>query len=157
NAIPGTYTVNATVSGVGSPAAFSLTNTPPGIVVTVTTLPVGTLNHAYSVTLTASGGTGPYSFAVTAGSLPPGLGLSAGGVLSGPPTSAGQTTFTVTATDANGSTGSQSYTLTVGVTTLTSLIVVAPQSNVRVGGTVAVRAIGGFSDGSTEDLTASVQ
>jgi predicted outer membrane repeat protein len=157
NTIPGTFTVNATAGGVGSPAAFTLTNTPPGIVVTVTTLPVGTVNHPYSVTLTASGGTGPYSFAVTAGSLPPGLNLSTGGMLSGTPTSAGQTTFTVTATDANGSTGSQSYTLAVGATNLTSLIIVAPQSSVRVGETVPVRVIGGFSDGSTEDLTASVQ
>lgn len=157
NATPGVYAVNATVNGVGQPAVFALTNTPAGIVVSVTTLPVGTVNHAYSVTLSASGGTAPYSFAITSGTLPPGLNLSSAGVLSGTPTSAGQSTFTVTATDANGSSGSQSYTLTIGTTTLVSIIVVAPQPNVRVGGTVAVRAIGGFSDGSTQDLTASVQ
>jgi predicted outer membrane repeat protein len=156
NAIPGVYGVNASVSGVGQPAVFALTNLPAGIVVSVTTLPVGTVNHAYSVTLTASGGTAPYTFAVTNGTLPNGLSLSSGGVLSGTPTSAGQSTFTVTATDVYGSSGNQSYTLTVGTTTLTSIIVIAPPS-VRVGGTVAVRAVGGFSDGSTQDLTASVQ
>jgi hypothetical protein len=50
---------------------------------------------------------------VTSGSLPTGLSLSSGGVLSGTPTVAGYKTFTITATDSLSATGSQSYTLYV--------------------------------------------
>jgi hypothetical protein len=64
-------------------------------------------------TVTASGGTAPYAFAVTAGSLPPGMTLSSSGVLVGAATGAGSWTFTITATDGQGCQGSQAYTLTI--------------------------------------------
>jgi hypothetical protein len=67
----------------------------------------------YNVTLTASGGTGARTFAVTSGTLPPGLTLTAGGVLSGTATTAGTYDFTVTATDTEGQTGVRSYTVVV--------------------------------------------
>jgi len=60
----------------------------------------GTANTAYSQTLTGSGGTAPYTFAVTAGTLPAGLTLSAAGLLSGTPTATGTFNFTVTGTDS---------------------------------------------------------
>ena len=70
---------------------------------------------AYSQTLTATGGIGPHSFAVTAGALPPGLTLSSAGVLSGTVGAAGTYNFTVTATESSAGayTGSRAYTLTV--------------------------------------------
>jgi hypothetical protein len=49
-------------------------------------LPVGV---AFSHQFTATGGTTPYVWSVTNGTLPPGLTLSAAGLLSGTPTSAG--------------------------------------------------------------------
>ena len=49
---------------------------------------------------------------MTSGSLPSGLSLSTGGVLSGTPTAAGTYTFTVTGTDATTCTGSVQYTMT---------------------------------------------
>ncbi|GAC1437205.1 MAG: hypothetical protein NVSMB51_10430 [Solirubrobacteraceae bacterium] len=65
--------------------------------------------------ISASGGTGPYSYAVTAAALPDGLSLDPNsGELSGTPTTAGDYAFTITATDANGATGSQDYTPTIG-------------------------------------------
>lgn len=77
-------------------------------------LPDGTCETAYSQQLTATGGTAPYTYAVTAGALPPGLNLSAAGLVSGTPTApGGNFTFTVTATDAKGCTGSQQHTLTI--------------------------------------------
>jgi hypothetical protein len=72
-----------------------------------------TVGGAYNQTVTATGGTGPYTFAVTSGSLPPTLGLASSGALSGTTTTAGNFAFTVTATDANGCTGSLAITIPV--------------------------------------------
>ncbi|HET6655188.1 MAG TPA: putative Ig domain-containing protein [Gammaproteobacteria bacterium] len=87
-------------------------------------LPTATPEEPYSQTFTASGGTEPYSYAITAGSLPAGLALNGStGVLSGTPTASGTFPFTVTATDSStGSgpfTGSRSYTLTVSTVAIT--------------------------------------
>jgi hypothetical protein len=85
----------------------------PTITVNPTTLPKATKNHAYSQTITASGGSSPYTFTKTSGSLPPGMTLSSGGVLSGTPTSSGTFTFTVQAKDTHNCTGSRTYSLQV--------------------------------------------
>ena len=72
--------------------------------VRTTTLPAGQVGVAYPPqSLVGSGGTPPYQWAmspVSQSSLPPGLGLSAGGVLSGTPTTAGTFSFVVRMTDA---------------------------------------------------------
>ena len=65
--------------------------------------PSGEIGTAYSDTLTASGGTGPYTWSVSSGSLPAGITLgSATGTLAGTPTAAGTSHFTVQVTDADG-------------------------------------------------------
>ena len=84
-----------------------------------TVLTGGTVGTAYSQTITASGGIGTYTYAKTSGTLPTGLSFSSAGVLSGTPTVSGLYTFTVTATDTNGCTGSQAYSVTVSCPTLT--------------------------------------
>ena len=81
-------------------------------------LPGADVGTAYSQTITASGGTSPYTSSLSSGSLPSGLTLSSAGALSGTPAAGtvGTYTFTVTATDsATGThnTGSRSYTLYV--------------------------------------------
>jgi hypothetical protein len=76
------------------------------------TLPNGAVGVAYSQTLTATG-VGPFTFTVTAGTLPPGIALAPSGALTGTPTQAGAFTFTVTATNATAETGSRAYTLTI--------------------------------------------
>jgi hypothetical protein len=93
---------------------YTLTIAPPcsNIRVNPPSLPKGKTGTAYSQTLTAKDGAAPYQFSVT-GTLPPGLSLSAGGVLSGTPTQAGKFSFTALATDANGCVGSRGYTLTI--------------------------------------------
>jgi hypothetical protein len=78
-----------------------------------TNLPAGFAGTAYSQMLNAEGGANPYAFARTAGTLPRGLSLSGAGLLSGTPSSCGTDSFTVTATDANGCPGSQTYTVIV--------------------------------------------
>ncbi len=71
------------------------------IAITTTSLPDGELTVAYSQTLSASGGTAPYTWAVTSGTLPPGLSLSSAGVISGKPTSRGTYSFVATVTDSS--------------------------------------------------------
>ena len=69
------------------------------LTVTTTTLPAGTVGVPYGpVTLTASGGTPPYTW--TATGLPAGLSLSTAGVLSGTPTASGSFATTITVKDA---------------------------------------------------------
>ena len=77
------------------------------------TVPNGGVSTAYSQTFTASGGTAPYTWAKTVGTLPPGLTLSSGGVLSGTPTTAGTYSFSVQATAANGCTGYRAINMVV--------------------------------------------
>ncbi|HEV7485928.1 MAG TPA: ice-binding family protein [Thermoanaerobaculia bacterium] len=65
------------------------------------TLPNGIEGTPYaSVTITADGGIKPFTFTAVSQPPLPGVTLSASGVLSGTPTTAGHFTFTVTATDA---------------------------------------------------------
>jgi hypothetical protein len=85
----------------------------PSITVSPYALPAGLRGTPYSATITQTGGTGAAAFAVSSGSVPAGLTLSSSGALSGTPTAAGAFAFTVTATDANGCTGSISYQMVV--------------------------------------------
>jgi Putative Ig domain/RTX calcium-binding nonapeptide repeat (4 copies) len=100
---------------------------PPAPTITTTSLPGGTVGVAYSLTLTATGGTPGYAWALESGALPAGLALGAGGTISGTPTSAGVSTFTVRATDSRSQTDTQELTLAVAsppapTITTTSLI-----------------------------------
>ena len=74
----------------------------PNLTLTTTSLPDATVNTAYSATLTAAGGVLPYTFNLANGTaLPAGLALSSGGAISGTPTKAGSTTFSVDVTDSS--------------------------------------------------------
>jgi uncharacterized protein (TIGR03437 family) len=112
----GTYNVTIGVSD-GSP--FTPAFTPksysvtvyPAVTISPATIPPADAQANYSQTFTAAGGTGSgYTYSITA--TPPGLTLNAStGVLSGPPSSGGS--FTISARDSAGFTGSQNYTLAV--------------------------------------------
>lgn len=87
----------------------------PPITLSPPTLPNGTVGVAYTQLITASGGTAPYVFGVTAGTLPAGLTLTPAGLLAGTPTVAGTSTVTIRATDANGCFASLPYTIVIVV------------------------------------------
>jgi hypothetical protein len=70
--------------------------------ITTTTLPTGQVGAGYSSSVEATGGAAPYTWSVVGGALPPGLGLSSRGTISGTPTAAGQFSFTARVVDANG-------------------------------------------------------
>jgi large repetitive protein len=112
----GTYTffVKATDRGgipvIGQPPPFSVTsslftvtiNPAQPLTVSTTSLPPGTVNKAYNVTLAARGGATPYTWSVPANSLPPGLALNtATGQISGTPTTVGSFPLTVTVHDSS--------------------------------------------------------
>ena len=102
-------------AGQGSAYVFSITvNPPPCSMLTIDppALPDGVKGAPYSVTLTAIGGVAPYQFGVN-GKFPPGMSLSANGVLSGASTQAGNFKFTVTVSDARGCTGSRAYSIAI--------------------------------------------
>ncbi|MDC8014835.1 Ig domain-containing protein [Tahibacter soli] len=100
--------------GAWDDVEFSPTGGGTLITINPATLPNGTVNFAYPAqALVASGGLAPYTFAVTAGALPPGLTLSPAGAITGIGTAVGTFGFTVTATDANGFSGTRSYTINI--------------------------------------------
>ena len=120
------FTITATdtgSTGTGSPFTvtrnYTITVASPTIVVNPATLPNPTAGTAYSQTLTATGGVAPYAFSVSAGSLPSGITLNAGGTVSGTSFQVGTFNFTATATDNNGQTGARAYTMTIAAPTLT--------------------------------------
>ena len=103
-------------------------------ITTASPLPDAVNGTAYSQPFTATGGTAPYSFAVTRGALPAGMALN-NGKLEGTPTVTGTYTFTVTVTDSAGptaATASKEFKLTVGATPL-SITTTSPLPNATNG------------------------
>lgn len=92
-----------TCTAGGGTTAVSVTN--PGS-------RTGTVGTAItSFTLSASGGTSPYTWSATG--LPPGVSISSAGTVSGTPTTAGTYSVTASATDSKGAAGTTSFTFTV--------------------------------------------
>jgi len=153
--ISGTPTVsgtsNFTVKVIDS-AATPVSATQPlsitiakGLIITTTSLPGGAVNVAYSATLQATGGTTPYSWSITAGSLPAGLSLNATtGEISGAPTASGTSNFTVQVTDSAPSPASATQSLSITITSpliiTTSLL---PNGSVNVAYSTTLQASGG--------------
>src|SRR3990172_2928361 len=74
----------------------------------------GTVGAGYRQTAAAAGGKTPYRWGIPSGSLPTGLSLNTGtGGISGTPTVAGTSNFTIRATDANGATADQALSIAV--------------------------------------------
>jgi len=87
---------------------------------TPSNLPNGTTNSYYQYTLSAIGGTQPYSWSIISGNLPSGLTLnSSDGTLSGTPTQTGTFTFTIQVKDSNNNTSTKQFTLTINPAQLT--------------------------------------
>jgi hypothetical protein len=125
-------TVGGLEIGASSGTGNEVSVDPTAPVVTTATLPNATAGSSYSQALTATAGTGSYTWTIASGLLPTGLTLAATGVISGIPTSAGTSTFTVTATDGTPTSGSKSLTLTVGAAV--SADVTAPTGSLTLAG-----------------------
>ena len=114
----------AEIVGVYSAGSAGKTLTGPYIN-TPTQLPEGTVGLAYAQTFTALRGTNPITFSLVGGSLPPGLTLLPNGSLSGTPTSVGDFSFLVRATDNAGLFGDQQVNLRISTRSRISLGAVA--------------------------------
>jgi len=101
------------VAGCGNDSS----NTPAVLAVTTASLTGVTVNTVYNQTLAASGGTTPYSWSISVGTLPTGLSLNAAtGVIAGTPTSVGTANFTVKVTDSASPAATATKALSIAVT-----------------------------------------
>ncbi len=102
-ASPQAATVSLTIA-VNAPAAAKLA-------ITSASLPTATAGTAFSATLTASGGTQPYTWTLASGQLPSGMSLSAAGVISGTTAVTGTFPFTAEVIDATSASATASLSL----------------------------------------------
>jgi hypothetical protein len=114
----GTSTFTVEVSdGTGATARRTFTITvlaAPALAITggVNALNAGTVGQPYGAVLTASGGAAPYVWAITAGTLPPGI-TRVGDAFFGTPTTAGTYSFTARVTDSRGATANGQFSIAV--------------------------------------------
>ena len=113
--------------------------------VSTTSMPNATQSVAYRQSLAASGGTSPYSWSLSSGSLPTGMTLSSSGAISGTPTVAGSSSFTVAAKDSTGASASANLSINVVTAAAPSVSISSPASGATVSGTVSVSGVA--SDG----------
>jgi hypothetical protein len=113
-------------------------------VITATTFPAGAVGTPYSQAPTVTGGTVPYTFSISSGSLPAGLSInSTTGEIAGTPTTAGSYTFTIQVVDKFNQTGTRSFTLQIAA--VMSITTASPFAPLRVGtaSTLSLAASGG--------------
>ena len=115
----GTAVVTATAaasSGVSTSANISVQSaqSAPPLTISTSALSSAQVNAAYSATITAQGGTAPYAWSLSSGSLPDGLTLNPStGVIAGGIAQSGAFTFTAEVTDASAHSATQQLTLQV--------------------------------------------
>ena len=127
------FTVRVTnEDGLDGTRPYSLTIGCPVITLSATAFPGGAIGSTYPPTmLTQTGGVGAVMFSLTGGALPNGMSLSSAGTVSGTPTATGTFNFTATATDANGCTGSNGYSLTISPNTPPTISVIGTATTGR--------------------------
>lgn len=144
-------------NGLSSTSALQIAVGEP-VGVATSSLGAATIGSAYSQSLTASGGTGPYAWSLASGSLPAGLSLSGSGAITGTPTSSAKNaTFVARVTDANNKVATAELQIRVTVAITTSTVSGATrgtpytQSLTSVGGAAGVNHTWQVFSGSLPD------
>lgn len=101
---------SAVMIGIGK---FTTIDPSTTLVVSTSPLPNGQIQSPYSQQLSATGGTGPYTWAISSGSLPPGVTLTPTGLLQGTPTQQGTFSFEIRVTDSKGQSATRATSLTI--------------------------------------------
>jgi hypothetical protein len=116
----------------------------PPLSITTTTLPGGTIFIPYPpTTLAATGGEPPYNWSVIGGSLPPGLGLSSAGVISGTPVAGGVFNVTLQVADTLANAASKMLSITIETGSLVITTTQLPAGTVNVPYSATLGASGG--------------
>jgi hypothetical protein len=123
---PGSYSFTVEARGVyacvGS-ATINLTIDCPTLALSPASIASGYRGVAYTQTITSSGGIGPYTYSLIAGSLPPGVTLNTtNGVISGTPTATGSYSFTLRSLDSATCSGTRDYILVINGLSLGNLV-----------------------------------
>src|SRR5580700_431144 len=143
-----TVTVSNSAGSATSTAAMltvdAVTST---LKITTAQLPAGTLANPYTSTLAATGGTPPYTWSLSSGVLPNGITMNSAGNISGSPTVAGTSPFTVVVKDSTGASASANLSINVVTAAPPTVSVNSPANGSTVSGTVVVSGVA--SDGLT--------
>jgi hypothetical protein len=145
--------------GTTSPAPAKINSAPnPGTLQIMTTsFAAGSVGTNYSGTLAANGGVAPYTWTTTGGALPAGLQLNGLlGAISGTPTVAGNSSFTVEVQDAHASVCSAILSLNVGPALSPTISGVVPSSGPTSGGTTVIISGSNFRSGAEVQFGASL-
>ena len=163
----GTYNFTVTVTDSETPTPqtasanliIAVNNSAP-LAVTTTGLPGGVVNAPYqNGVLQASGGVTPYTWSISAGSLPAGLSLNANtGAITGTPTATGTSNFTAKVTDSTQptpetATANLSITINAALTITTTSL---PDGSTGAQYNSAVNAAGGLQPYSWSIITGSL-
>ena len=147
------FAIKVTDSTSGTPLTvtknYSVSIAVPTLSITPTTLTAGGVSAPYSQQLSTSGGTAPYTYVVESGALPPGLTLSASGLLSGTPSAINTYNFVIKSTDVTGGNGpyntSRSYSMVINAQPPPTITGVSPASGPTAGGTSVTITGTGFT------------
>lgn len=97
-----------------TPLAPDSTSTSSDFNISTTTLGTGVVNNSYTATLTTGSGSTPFTWAISSGSLPPGISLDSNtGTISGTPSTEGTYNFTISVSEGGGQSATRSYVLLV--------------------------------------------
>jgi Bacterial Ig domain/Putative Ig domain/Immunoglobulin domain len=128
---------NSAGNATSTSATLTVNSATTSLQISTTQLPGGFVSGGYSSTLAASGGSSPYTWSLTSGSLPNGLTFSSAGVVSGTLALAGSFSFTVQVKDASSNTASKSFSVSIASPT-PSVAITAPTTGSTVSGALSV-------------------
>lgn len=117
SSVSSAQSATVTATSVSDPTKFSSVTidiTPPPLAVLTGSFPNGSVGAFYNQIPVAIEGTPPYTWSISAGTLPLGLSInSTTGAITGTPTTAGVSSFTLEVTDATAATATANLSITI--------------------------------------------